>query len=191
MSLWGNSYCAKYLSEFFKLSLVGLWLEGEEWFPPLWPNRYSSRESIVMFLGISTEKDCNVILLFVWNPLTRLILTFLTWRNVNAAWRGFDKNLLLDVCLILRASITTSMEDVVWVLFWIAAIQVVDFLAGKRVVSCQELRRFSAACTQVWSLTLFYSVSSLQSKINLRNSKIKNFDATHTRRGQQSETETN
>ena len=51
-----------YLSEFFKLSLVGLWLDEEEWFPPplppppLWPNLYSSLESIVMFFGISTAE---------------------------------------------------------------------------------------------------------------------------------------
>ena len=44
-----------YLSEFFRLSLVGLWLDEEEWLPP-WPNLYSRRESIVMFFGISTVK---------------------------------------------------------------------------------------------------------------------------------------
>ena len=40
-----------YLSEFFKLSLVGLWL-GEE---DEWPKRYSCLESMVGFFGISVK----------------------------------------------------------------------------------------------------------------------------------------
>ena len=47
-----NSYSPDvYLSEFFKLSLVGLWL-GEE---DEWPKRYSCLESIVGFFGISVK----------------------------------------------------------------------------------------------------------------------------------------
>ena len=47
------SMSSTYLSEFFKLSLVGLWLGDEE----EWPKRYSWRESIVGFFGLSeTQK---------------------------------------------------------------------------------------------------------------------------------------
>ena len=49
-----NSYSPDvYLSEFFKLSLVGLWL-GEE---DEWPKRDSCLESIVGFFGISVKKN--------------------------------------------------------------------------------------------------------------------------------------
>ena len=46
-----------YLSEFFKLSLVGLWL-GEE---DEWPKRYSCLESMVGFFGISVKNKKNLI----------------------------------------------------------------------------------------------------------------------------------
>ena len=46
-----------YLSEFFKLSLVGLWLGDEE----EWPKRYSCLESIVGFFGISGKhQNCSI-----------------------------------------------------------------------------------------------------------------------------------
>ena len=55
-----NSYSPDvYLSEFFKLSLVGLWL-GEE---DEWPKRYSCLESMVGFFGISVNNKKRILFL--------------------------------------------------------------------------------------------------------------------------------
>ena len=75
-----NHFVISYLSEFFRLSLVGLWLEGECMLPPtppFPPNLYSNLESIVvLFFGISI-----MMTLYHVDNVDRNFYFIKTWRK--------------------------------------------------------------------------------------------------------------
>lgn len=78
-----------YLSEFFKLSLVGLWL-GEE---DEWPNLYSCLESIVGFFGISitTKQKCyyQCYILYYKMIINKMDNLFLIWMYEVVSYQAW------------------------------------------------------------------------------------------------------